>query len=680
MGHNLSPEIREELINCNNQESNKKCIITSLDNDFQFMLEGYTLQTKDINSDVKNLKSILPDSTCFILMNVNRFTPKYKWVLLLWHPDEKTKTEVQEALKKESTEVNTKHKNAKPANTCVAKLENKNKYENKVYDLTRVIYSSLKNCILDFLYNDNVPLIEITNFEGLEKHMYDMNKHVINDNFIDLKNKMKEKDFFQSTVKNYICENYILNVDARNSFFFKETKELNDNIELLRKDDFMSVNLFTFDIMDMTLISKHLKIRDIEEIQHFLADKNVFYSVYKISDTYTLFFCCSENCDKKEKFLYSLYKPKLIEFLKKKKVSIFLSVEINKLKYLIDFINLDMKKHYQIMRSKSSSKQTKQKSTSSSSSTPVTNDSKEESTLRHNSSKLKNEVVPKKACMNFILERSYTLKRKIFSSNKNNAFRRSDTVVNFRLPGSADSKKEPLYRTLRSEGGKNKKNHMTRTNASKNSNSKTYVDKKKMTKSDFIIGTKKNNINNKNVNIPPKKIISTNSEKSGQKFTRGKSVVIEKASFPKLLKKKSTTEQKTPFILNELKASYKAKKKINLMMGRSTELSKLKKFSNICTHSISSFSDVHSSSHQSKETSSQTLASGDSQHTTEKNYTYVTKNVERNDKPQKGKQINDKMNRTNATQNAEINETSKMSVKGKLKAEKSGDKQKKKKK
>lgn len=587
MRHNLSPDIREELTNCNNQNNNKKCLLVALNTDFQFMLEGYTLQTENINNDVENLKSILSDSMCFILININRFTPQYKWVLLLWDPDENTKNELRDTIKNNA---NNKQDNDTIKN-CTKKIERENKYTTNSNYLQKGIYSSLKNALVDFLDNDGtVPLYEITNFIDLEKCIRDSSKIVVNDNLINLKTNVTHKDFLQSTVKNVICENYNLNVDARNCFSITENETLNINMNLLIEDDYMSLIIFTFDKVSMKLMSEYLKITNIIQVQQFFDKRKIFYTVYKILDTYTLFFYCDESCSRKEKFTYSIYKPRIIEFLKRKKTQVFLSVEINKFKYLIDFINLDMKKQSSTEKNKPSVPKHKKMG-----STRSFSGSKDKKLVPQESNRSKNGLTLAKSSFQTNYKKSVSLRKKSYA-NKVSDLRRNDTTVNFKLPGSIDKKKEPPLKNIKSIGLKKMKT-MTINPLKK---MKSILEKRDAIKSDALKRVLRSDVKSKKPNTIRKEKNRNDMEKKGNSKKISKSLTFKTKHISKISKKKETPKSHPPFILNELKMSYQMKKASALNKGKSFELYKKKYQNYTYTDSISSHSQINSDSSKSK--------------------------------------------------------------------------------
>lgn len=586
MRHNLSPDIREEFTNCNNQNSNKKCLLVALNTDFQFMLEGYTLQTGNINNDVENLKSILSDSMCFILININQLTPQYKWVLLLWDPDENTKNELREAIKN-----NGNNKDDDTLHTCAKKIEKENKYATNLNYLQKGLYSSLKNALVDFLDNDcSVPLYEITNFTDLEKYMRDSSKTVINDNLIKLRTNVRQKDFMQSTIKNVICENYNLNVDARNCFSIIETETLNINMNLLIQDDYMSLIIFTFDKEDMRLLSEYLKITNIVQVQQFFDKRQIFYTVYKILDTYTLFFYCDESCSRKQKFTYCIYKPRIMEFLKRKKTQVFLSVEINKLKYLIDFINLDMKKQSTTEKNKSSvPKPIKMGSSRSIAS------SKDKKLARQESSKSKNGLMHNKTPFQTNYKKSVSLKKKSYA-NKSIDLRKSDTIVNFKLPGVTDKKKEPPLKGVKSVGQK----PMKTLTAGSLKKVKSVLEKNDLIKSSDLMKLLKSDVRSKKPNTIHKEKMRNTVEKKGNAKQISRSLTMKTKPISKILKKKESAENKNPFILHELKMSYQMRKASVINRSKSTETQKIKNPKYTYAKSISSYSQISSNADESK--------------------------------------------------------------------------------
>lgn len=587
MGHNLSPEIREELTNCNNQNNNKKCLVVTLNNDFQFMLEGYTLQTGNINNDLENLKSILSDTMCFILININQFTPQYKWVLLLWDPDENTKNELRDAIQNNA---NNKQDND-TTHTCAKKIKRENKYTTNLNYLQKGIYCSLKNALVDFLDNDgSVPLYEITNFTDLEKCIRDSSKVVVNDNLLKLKTNVTQKDFLQSTVKNVICENYNLNVDARNSFSITESETLNINMNLLIEDDYMSLIIFTFDKVGMRILSEYLKITNIVQVQHFFDKRKIFYTVYKILDTYTLFFYCDESCSRKEKFTYSIYKPRIIEFLKRKKTQVFLSVEINKLKHLIDFINLDMKKQPSIEKKKPPVPKPKKIG-----STRSFSSSKDKKVVSQESNKSKNGLMITKSSFQTNYKKSVSLKKKSYA-NKASDLRKIDTIVNFKLKAATDKKKDPPLKSIKSIGLKKMKT--ITSNPLKKMIS--ILEKTDSIKSDVLKRALRSDVKSKKPTTIRKERNRNNIEKKGNSKKISKSLTFKTKHISKIPKKKETTKNKNHYILNDLKMSYQMKKASVLTKSKSSEIHKKKNQSYPYTDSISAYSQINSESDNSK--------------------------------------------------------------------------------
>ncbi|CRH02809.1 conserved Plasmodium protein, unknown function [Plasmodium relictum] len=563
MRRSISPSIKKEITLCNNQKNNKRCLIISLNSEFQFVLGGYSIQTGNLKDDLENLKSLLNDKLCFILCNINNFTPKCKWILLFWIPEKN----VIEELKRRGDKLRKKN--------CYIKIFEKEIKYNIICNLNKLIYHNLKNNILDIINDCDVPLFEIKNFVELEECVNN-NINTISNKFIEIeKDQINKRDFHHSYIKSYLHEFYFMNIELRNCNTFNETNELVNNIKLLTEENNMSLNLFTIDMNNYTINSCHLKITNIEVVQE-ITQRNIFYIVYKIFETYTFFFFCDENCSNKEKFLYSFFKPQVIEFLKKQNINIFLSVEINKVKYLIDFINSDIKKKVDSLENKLPVKEIKKKETIIFEQTNNIADM----TSGDESNILKNEILDKK---NY-LPKSKSLKKKYLSSKGNMlTFKRSSTSNSLKDKASVEKKKLSLdkkdiikFNIKKSLSLKKKK--IISTDKVKS----VPLEKGKLLK---LPSSKLSTDKKKSLNLKKKKMTTAEKKKSSDKIEKTKSLkAYQNSKIPKLLMSKSLTLNKIASL------SFEMKKPFSLNKYKSLNLDKIKS-SNLFVKAIS-FKDI----------------------------------------------------------------------------------------
>ncbi|GAB69210.1 hypothetical protein PCYB_146390 [Plasmodium cynomolgi strain B] len=353
MKANLSPSLRQEIALCNKQKSNKRCILISLNSKcnetiyerkggmvvlllllvmllvlrmIQFTLEGYTEQRENPSDDLESIKCLLNDEIAFILYNVAVFTSRYKWVLILWVPDESVETKLGK--KNESAE----------------KVEKEKKYT-QVTQLNRLIYCTLKNNLLHYVDDDkDVPLEEVHNFEQLEKCIRASLGNCLT--AVSTTQICKGRALPHFSVTNYLHNYYFLNEQMKQCCdgLNDESDGVSNHLDLLSKESNTCIVLLTIDVNNnYKLESRFEKIETIESFLHLTKEIHIFYVLYKTSDTYTCFYLChSDRCTTREKFVYSLFKPHLIQILKKKNIHIFLSVEMGKLKHMVDFIRGDI--------------------------------------------------------------------------------------------------------------------------------------------------------------------------------------------------------------------------------------------------------------------------------------------------------------------------------------------------
>ncbi|CRG97019.1 conserved Plasmodium protein, unknown function [Plasmodium gallinaceum] len=555
MRRSISPSIKKEITSCNNQNNNKRCLIISLNNEFQFVLGGYSIQTGNLKDDIENLKVLLNDKLCFILYNINEYTPKYKWVLLLWHPEKDVIADLK------NKEDKLKKKN------CYIKVFEKEKKYNLICNLNKLIYHNLKNNILDIIDDCDIPLFEIRNFIELEDCVNN-NIKTINNNSIELKKGQLNKwDFHHSYIKSYLYGFYFLNIELRYCNTFKETDELINNIKLLTEENNMSLNLFTIDINNYTINTDHIKINSIEVVKE-ITQKDIFYVVYKIFETYTFFFFCDENCPNKIKFLYSFFKPQLIEFLKKKNINIFLSVEINKVKYLIDFINSDLKKKLDslenILLKKKKTIITQQ-------------NNNEDITSSDESNILKNEILDKKSDAN----KSKLLKI-MYSSSKGSmlTFKRSNTMNSLKDKNSLEKKKLPTDKKDITKFNIKKSFSLKKKKIISTDKIKSIsLEKKKLLK---IFNFKMSTEKKEPLNLKKKKISISEKKKSSAKIEKTKTLkVYQNNKIPKFVMSRSLTFNKIASLSFEMKKSFALNKYTSL------NLDKIRGSNNLFTKTIS---------------------------------------------------------------------------------------------
>ncbi|EUD66093.1 hypothetical protein C922_03563 [Plasmodium inui San Antonio 1] len=375
MKANLSPSLRQEIALCNKQKSNKRCILISLNSKcneriyegkggkaerqnggagaenesgahwiqdmhsscqgesyhpiaatgVQFTLEGYTEQRENPSDDLESIKCLLNDELAFILYNAAVFTARYRWVLILWVPDESVATELGRQ------------------NESAEKVVREKKYT-KVTQLNRLIYCNLKNNLLYYVDHDrDVPFHEVHNFEQLERCIRGSLGKCLTVGSATQMCKARVLSHF--SVTNYLHNYYFLNEQMKQCCdgLNDEGDGLCNDLDLLAKERNTCIVLLTIDVEKYKLESRFQKIETIESFLHLTKELHILYVLYKTSDTYTCFYLChSDRCTTKEKFVYSLFKPHLIQILKKKHIPIFLSVEMGKLKHLVDFIRGDI--------------------------------------------------------------------------------------------------------------------------------------------------------------------------------------------------------------------------------------------------------------------------------------------------------------------------------------------------
>ncbi|SBT81064.1 conserved Plasmodium protein, unknown function [Plasmodium malariae] len=357
MRRNVSPSLQREITLCNSQKNNKSCFVFSLNSKFQLILGGYSEQRESLKEDVENLKLLLNYEICFILFNVNKYTPKCKWVFILWTPDEN----VHNALKWKEKKVYIKK------NSCIQIFEKEKKYSDICY-MNKLIYHNVKNNVIDIIDDNDVSLLEINNFDELETCITTRANYANNHNLADLERSHinKQNNSFHSDVNNHLYNCYFLNSELWNCYSaLRRRSGSNDSnkggsdnmcsslmtdVKLLANESNTCLNMLKVNVDDLTLSSHHLIIDNIEAVQDITQDQNIFYIIYKILDSYTFFYVCNYgSCTTKEKFVYSFFKPHIIEFLKKKNIHIFLSVEMGKVKHLINFINSDVVKKRESM-------------------------------------------------------------------------------------------------------------------------------------------------------------------------------------------------------------------------------------------------------------------------------------------------------------------------------------------
>ncbi|ETB61898.1 hypothetical protein, variant [Plasmodium yoelii 17X] len=225
---------------------------------------------------------------------------------------------------------------------------------NRVCNLNKLIYHNLKNKILDIINDSDILCFQIKTFSELENCI---NRNVVkfsNPNYIDTNcldifpnNTKDEIDRNKKLdIKSDLYNHYILNLQIKNIYYdlIEKNKIFIDHIQLVKDEKepcllFLKLNTNNYEIK-----SDYIIIQDIEYLKNIINDENIFYTIYKILDTYTFFFLCNEKCNVKDKFMYSLFKAKIIQFLKKNNIVIFLSIEISKPKHVLDFINSDILK------------------------------------------------------------------------------------------------------------------------------------------------------------------------------------------------------------------------------------------------------------------------------------------------------------------------------------------------
>ncbi|KJP88687.1 hypothetical protein AK88_01568 [Plasmodium fragile] len=288
-------------------------------------MEGYTEQRENPNDDLESLKCILNDQLSFILYNVALFTTRYKWVLILWVPDESVATKLWKQ------------------NVSSENVEGKKKYT-QVTQLNRLIYCTLKNNLLHYVDHDReVPLEEVHNFEQLEKCITASLGHCLTS--ISTTRMCKGRVVPHISVTNYLYNYYFLNEQMKQCCdgLNDEDDGLSKHLDVIAKESNTCIVLLTIDVNNYKLESHFEQVETIESFLHLTKEIHICYVLYKTSDTYTLFYLChSDQCTTREKFVYSLFKPHFIQILKKKNINIFLSVEMGKLKHLVDFVRGDI--------------------------------------------------------------------------------------------------------------------------------------------------------------------------------------------------------------------------------------------------------------------------------------------------------------------------------------------------
>lgn len=270
---------------------------------------------------------------CFILYNTNKYSNQCKWILILWMPDENF----------EKGKDNKDMKNGK-----------NEKNHNRICNLNKLIYHNLKNKILDIINDSDILYFQIKTFLELEKCI---NRNVvkfntpnsINTNCLDIHTDNAKYEIDrnkQLNIKSYLYNNYIINLQIKNLCydFIEKNKIFIDHIKLVKDEKEPCLLFLKLNTNNYKIKSDYIIVQDIEYLKNIINDENIFYTVYKILDTYTFFFVCNEKCSVKDKFVYSLFKAEIIQFLKKNNIIIFLSIEISKPKHVLDFINSDILK------------------------------------------------------------------------------------------------------------------------------------------------------------------------------------------------------------------------------------------------------------------------------------------------------------------------------------------------
>ncbi|SPJ11577.1 conserved Plasmodium protein, unknown function [Plasmodium sp. DRC-Itaito] len=343
MKRHISPCLQREIFLCNNQKNNKRCLVLSLNNKLQFVMKAYSIQNEEPSCDVENVKYLLNDQLCYVLYNINNYCSKYQWILILWVPE------------KNSILIDDLDENKEKKNNFIHILDKGiYKYNNATNKINKLLYYSFKQKLLDIIFNNyDIPLFEINNFVMLEKCIHDCNNKYYNyTNCCTLLNteKTKPKNYSFDIYNQYNLQRYyLLNIQLRsiNNIIILNDSSLCHDMKRLLEEANICLNLFYIDIHNYKIISTHLNIDNIEQVHSIIKENKIFYVIYKVLDTYTFFYICNEICtNTKEKFLYSFFKPYLVEYLKKiKNIPIFLSIELSKTKHLIRFINADLKKN-----------------------------------------------------------------------------------------------------------------------------------------------------------------------------------------------------------------------------------------------------------------------------------------------------------------------------------------------
>ncbi|CAD2105603.1 conserved Plasmodium protein, unknown function [Plasmodium vinckei lentum] len=329
MRQSLSSSAHREIDLCNRQKNNKRCLILSLNNTFQFVLSGYSEQNEQTDEDINSLKSLLKFELCFILYNINKYSNQCKWILILWMPDDD-------------------FEKGKDSNDM--KNEKNEKNHNHVSNLNKLIYYNLKNKILDIINDSNISFFQIKTFEELEQCINRNTVEFSNPNDIDtncLDKFTNETDKNkQLNIKSCLYNNYIINLQIKNLYynFIEKNKQFIEHIKLVKEEKNPCLLFLKLSTDNYEIISDYIIVQDIEYIKNIINNESLFYIVYKILDTYTFFFVCNEKCNIKDKFVYSLFKTEIIQVLKKNNIIIFLSIEISKPKHVLDFINSDILK------------------------------------------------------------------------------------------------------------------------------------------------------------------------------------------------------------------------------------------------------------------------------------------------------------------------------------------------
>ncbi|SCO75630.1 conserved Plasmodium protein, unknown function [Plasmodium vivax] len=330
MKANLSPSLRQEIALCNKQKSNKRCLLISLNSKFQFTLEGCTEQRENPSDDLEGIKCLLSDELAFLLYNAAVFTARCKWVLILWAPDKSVATELGKQ------------------NESAQSIEGEKKYT-QVTQLNRLIYCSLKNNLLHYVDDDrDVPLEEVHTFEQLERCIrVSLGNDTLGNRLTEVStNQMcRGSAVPHASVTNYLHSYYSLNEQMKRCCdgLNDEGDGLSNHLDLLAKESNTCVVLLTIDVSSSKLESRFESIETVESFLHLTKELHIFYALYKTSDTFTCFYLChGDRSTTREKFVYSLFKPHLMQIMKKKNIHIFLSVEMGKLKHLVDFIRGDI--------------------------------------------------------------------------------------------------------------------------------------------------------------------------------------------------------------------------------------------------------------------------------------------------------------------------------------------------